>query len=42
MPISAQIHGKNGIGEVKLKKADRKPETMSGIDFFIEAALQIC
>lgn len=38
MPISAQIHGKNGIGEVKLKKADRKPEAMSGVDFFIEAA----
>lgn len=38
MPISALIHGKNGIGEVELKKADRTPETLSGVDFLIEAA----
>lgn len=38
MPISAQIHGKNGVGEVELKKAKRQIEEMSGVDFFIEAA----
>ena len=38
MPISAQIHGKNGIGEVEIPTAKRKAETMSGPDFFIEAA----
>lgn len=38
MPISAQIHGKNGVGEVELKKAKRQVEKMSGVDFFIEAA----
>lgn len=38
MPISAQIHGKNGIGEVEIPTAKRKVETMSGPDFFIEAA----
>ncbi|MEY8662946.1 nucleoside hydrolase [Ligilactobacillus faecis] len=38
MPISALIHGKNGIGEVELKKADRTPETLPGVDFLIEAA----
>ena len=38
MPISAQIHGKNGVGEVELKKAKRQIEKMSGVDFFIEAA----
>ena len=35
MPISAQIHGKNGVGEVELKKAKRQIEKMSGVDFFI-------
>lgn len=38
MPISAQIHGKNGIGEVQIPKAKRCVETMSGVDFFIQAA----
>ncbi|KRM19027.1 inosine-uridine preferring nucleoside hydrolase [Ligilactobacillus hayakitensis DSM 18933 = JCM 14209] len=38
MKISQRIHGVNGIGEVKIKKADRKVEEMSGPDFFIEAA----
>ena len=28
MPISAQIHGKNGVGEVELKKAKRQVEKM--------------
>ena len=41
MPISAQIHGKNGIGEVKLKKADRKPEAMSGVVFLHRSCSQI-
>lgn len=38
MPISAQIHGVNGVGEVEVKKAARPVETMSGVDFFIQAA----
>ncbi|MBL1056933.1 nucleoside hydrolase [Ligilactobacillus agilis] len=38
MPISAQIHGKNGVGEVEVPKAKRQVETQSGVDFFIEAA----
>jgi len=38
MPISAQIHGKNGIGEVPLPTAKRQPETESGVDFLIQSA----
>ena len=38
MPISAQIHGKNGIGEVELPKPSRQVESQSGADFIIEAA----
>lgn len=38
MPISAQIHGKNGIGEVDLPMPKRQPETKSGVDFLIESA----
>jgi purine nucleosidase len=40
MPISAQIHGKNGIGEADLPTPQRKLEEQSGIDFLIEAAHQ--
>lgn len=40
MPISAQIHGKNGIGEVELPEAKRQLETTSGVDFLIDAAKQ--
>ena len=38
MPISAKIHGKNGIGEVKLPKPTRPLEKQSGVDFIIDAA----
>ncbi|KAF0395096.1 nucleoside hydrolase [Pediococcus pentosaceus] len=38
MPISAQIHGKNGIGEVELPAPSRAIETQPGVDFIIEAA----
>lgn len=38
MPISAQIHGVNGVGEVALKKASRPVEKMNGVDFLIESA----
>lgn len=38
MPVSAQIHGVNGVGEVELKTADRQVETGSGIDFLVAAA----
>lgn len=40
MPISAKIHGQNGIGEVKLPEPSRKLESQSGADFIIEAAHQ--
>jgi Inosine-uridine nucleoside N-ribohydrolase len=40
MPVSAQIHGVNGVGEVSLKQADRQVETGSGIDSLISAAHQ--
>lgn len=40
MPVSAQIHGVNGVGEVSLKQADRQVETVSGVDFLISAAHQ--
>ncbi|AMV68881.1 nucleoside hydrolase [Pediococcus damnosus LMG 28219] len=38
MPISAQIHGKNGIGEVPLPTPKREPETESAVDFLIQSA----
>ena len=37
MPISAQIHGKNGIGEVDLPEAKRPVESGDGIDFLINS-----
>lgn len=40
MPISAEIHGENGIGEVNLPEPKRTLETKSGVDFLIEAAKQ--
>lgn len=39
-PIKAVIHGKNGIGNVELPKANVKEETMPAWDFMIESALQ--
>ncbi|GBG95000.1 inosine-uridine preferring nucleoside hydrolase [Ligilactobacillus salitolerans] len=38
MPVSAQIHGVNGVGEVELEPAQRKTEDQSAVDFLIEAA----
>ncbi|HIW89144.1 MAG TPA: nucleoside hydrolase, partial [Candidatus Ligilactobacillus excrementipullorum] len=38
MPVSAQIHGVNGVGEVELKTADRQLEAGSGVDFLVAAA----
>lgn len=38
MPVSAHIHGKNGIGEVQLPKSNRSVEKESGVDFMIDAA----
>ena len=38
MPVSAQIHGTNGLGEVALNKAKREVENNSGVDFLISAA----
>lgn len=38
MPISATIHGNNGVGNVDLPTAKRQLEEQNGIDFYIEAA----
>lgn len=38
MEISAFIHGQNGIGDVVIPDAERKPEEMSAVDFIIDAA----
>lgn len=38
MQVSKDIHGNNGIGEVKLPTAKRPLETKAGVDFIIEAA----
>lgn len=40
MPISARIHGENGIGQVNLPDAKRQPETADGIDFLIDSIKQ--
>ncbi|WP_283679448.1 nucleoside hydrolase [Lentilactobacillus sp. Marseille-Q4993] len=37
MPVSAQIHGDNGIGEVELPEPKRAVETGDGIDFLIDS-----
>ncbi len=37
-PISAFIHGQNGIGEVEIPSSTREPEKMSAVDFIIEAS----
>ncbi|RBP97921.1 nucleoside hydrolase [Bifidobacterium aemilianum] len=38
LPISEFIHGKNGIGDVRIPDSNREPETESAIDFIIDAA----
>lgn len=38
MPVSQEIHGKNGIGEVELPTAKRQVEQESAVDFMIAAA----
>lgn len=40
MPVSAQIHGVNGLGEVTLAPAKHQVEAGSGVDFLISAAQQ--
>jgi purine nucleosidase len=37
MPVSAQIHGENGIGEIDLPKPQNKPAKGDALDFFIAA-----
>lgn len=37
-PISAFIHGQNGVGDVDLPPSSREPEKMSAVDFIIESA----
>ncbi|WP_057875981.1 nucleoside hydrolase [Liquorilactobacillus aquaticus] len=38
LPVSAQIHGNNGVANIQLPKAQRKPEQKNGVDFLIESA----
>ena len=40
MQVSLDIHGNNGIGDVDLPTPQRAVETMSGVDFYIQAAHQ--
>ncbi|WP_268913385.1 nucleoside hydrolase [Lentilactobacillus sp. SPB1-3] len=40
MPISAQIHGENGIGEVELPEPTRSVEDGDAIDFLIDSVKQ--
>ncbi|QBX93775.1 nucleoside hydrolase [Lactiplantibacillus plantarum] len=40
MPISQQIHGMNGIGDVNLPEPKRAVEKQSGVDFLIDAVHQ--
>lgn len=37
LPISAFIHGKNGIGEIDIPEPTREAETAPGVDFIIES-----
>ena len=37
VPISAFIHGDNGIGDIEITPSDRKIEEMSAVDFIIES-----
>ena len=37
LPISAFIHGKNGIGDVDIPDSNRSVETESAVDFIIDA-----
>ncbi|NEG96696.1 nucleoside hydrolase [Bifidobacterium sp. SMB2] len=36
-PVSAFIHGANGIGDVDIPDSNREPETESAVDFIIDA-----
>ncbi|PWG59354.1 nucleoside hydrolase [Bifidobacterium catulorum] len=36
-PVSAFIHGQNGIGDVDIPDSDREPETEPAVDFIIDA-----
>ena len=40
VPISAFIHGDNGIGDIELEKSQRSVEEMSAVDFIIQAVHQ--
>ncbi|WP_445342937.1 nucleoside hydrolase [Bifidobacterium sp. ESL0819] len=37
LPVSAFIHGENGIGDVAIPDSDRKAQTQSAVDFIIDA-----
>ncbi|PLS31512.1 inosine-uridine nucleoside N-ribohydrolase [Bifidobacterium margollesii] len=36
-PVSAFIHGQNGIGDVEIPNSNREPESESAVDFIIDA-----
>ncbi|GJM54964.1 ribosylpyrimidine nucleosidase [Granulimonas faecalis] len=36
-PVSAFIHGKNGVGEVDVPASDRAPQGQGAVDFIVEA-----
>lgn len=38
LPVSAFIHGKNGIGDVEIPDSNREPEDENAVDFIIDAA----
>lgn len=37
LPISAFIHGENGVGEVDIAAPSREPEDKAGVDFLVES-----
>lgn len=37
LEVSARIHGDNGVGQVSMKKAQRRKEDQSGVDFLISS-----
>lgn len=40
VPVSKQIHGNNGIGDIKLPEPSNTTQSQNGVDFIIDAAHQ--
>ncbi|KGO31602.1 nucleoside hydrolase [Oenococcus alcoholitolerans] len=38
MEVSKQIHGQNGIGDIKIEKSTQSVQTKNGVDFLIDSA----